>query len=264
MPVISLVTASYVTRQLDYRSISDWAEGDRATQAHFAPVETFGERFGDLIDDIAALGYSTVDLWGAHLHHLWATPAHFDIARQVLAERDMNVNSLAAWCHDRESLEGFCRVANEVGAGIIAGGSPLLTEDRPHALGVLADHGVRFAIENHPEKSPDEVLRVIGDSEWLGACPDTGWWAIQGYHPPTAIRELAEVTVTVHLKDVDSATGKGRRPGSGVADIPGCLQALADTGYQGAVGVEHEPDGWDPTDDLLAARQMLTEWVETL
>jgi sugar phosphate isomerase/epimerase len=131
-------------------------------------------------------------------------------------------------------------------------------------LGVLSDHGVRFAIENHPEKTPGEVLHVVGDSEWLGACPDTGWWAIQGYPPPQAIRDLSDVTLTVHLKDVDPTSSKGRRPGAGAADIAGCLQALAETGYQGAVGVEHEPDGWDPAEDLLAAREMLTDWVERL
>ena len=264
MPDISLVTASYVTRQLGYRSMGDWSEGDRATQEFFAPVDTYEQRFADLIDEIAALGYTTIDLWGAHLHHEWATTAHFEAARRVLSERWMIVNSLAAWCHDRAALEGFCRVANAVGTTIIAGGSPLLTEDRDHTLDVLAGHGVRFAIENHPEKTPDEVLEVVDDAGWIGACPDTGWWAIQGYDPPAALRELAGVTLTVHLKDVDGETGKGRRPGTGVADIAGCLEALAETGYLGAVGVEHEPDGWDPTDDLLSARQMLTDWVETL
>jgi sugar phosphate isomerase/epimerase len=161
-------------------------------------------------------------------------------------------------------LSGFCRVANEVGAGIIAGGSPLLTDDRAYAVGALADSRVRFAIENHPEQTPIEVLSVVDDSEWIGSCPDTGWWAIQGFDPARAIRELAGTILTVHLKDVDGATGKGRRPGTGVADIAGCLDALAEIRYDGTVGVEHEPDGWDPSDDLAAARKMLAGWVEAL
>jgi L-ribulose-5-phosphate 3-epimerase len=261
MPQISLVTASFVTREVGFGSISDWGEGDRATQEYFSPLATYEQRFGALLDDIAGLGYRTVDLWGAHLHHDWATDDHFEIARTALAQRDIAVNSLAAWCHDRAALEGFCRVANEVGASIIGGGSPLLTQDRVYALGVLADNDVRFAIENHPEKSPTEVLEVIGDSEWIGSCPDTGWWAIQGYEPAKAIKEQAGTILTVHLKDVDPETGKGRRPGTGSADIAGCLRALSDIGYDGAVGVEHEPDGWDPTDDLRAAYKLLDDWV---
>lgn len=261
MPEISLVTASFVTREVGYSSISDWGVGDRATQSFFAPLDTYAVRFGALLDEIGAIGYQTIDLWGAHLHHEWATADHFEIARDALSQRSMTVNSLAAWCHDRAALEGFCRVANEVGASIIGGGSPLLVDDRLFAESVLADHGVSFAIENHPEKSPEEVLAVIGDSEWIGSCPDTGWWAIQGYDPPTAITEQAGTILTVHLKDVDESSGKGRRPGTGSADIAGCLEALAHIGYDGAVGIEHEPDGWDPTDDLRAAWEMLDDWM---
>jgi sugar phosphate isomerase/epimerase len=137
----------------------------------------------------------------------------------------------------------------------------LLSEDRATALRILGAHGVRFAIENHPEKSTGEVLSVIGDSELLGSCADSGWWAIQGVHPPTAFRELGDRILTVHLKDVDATTSKGVRPGTGSADVLGCLQALSDIGYDGAVGIEHEPDGWDPTEDLRVGYRMLDHWV---
>jgi sugar phosphate isomerase/epimerase len=246
---------------LGFRAISEWGQGDSATQAYFSPIDTYEERFGRLLDDIAALGYRTIDLWGAHLHHEWATDGHFDIARTALASHGMTVNALAAWCSTREALSGFCHVANEVGTSLIGGGSHLLTDDRAHALGVLADHGVRFAIENHPEKSAREVIDVIGDSEWLGSCADTGWWAIQGVHPPTAIRELGDHVITVHLKDVDPVTHKGARPGTGAADIPGCLDALSDIGFEGGVAIEHEPDGWDPSDDLIAGYEILSRWA---
>ncbi len=264
MPEVSLVTASFVTRELGWGSMSDWGEGDRATQDYFSPVETYEERFSQLLDDITAIGYQTIDLWGAHLHYSWATPEHFDIARDAMARRGMSVNSLAAWCHTREAITGFCKVANEVGAGIIGGGSPLLTDDRDFALGTLSEHDVRFAIENHPEKSTTEVLTVIDDSEWLGSCADSGWWAIQGVHPPQAFLELGDHILTVHLKDVNGDTGKGARPGTGDADIAGCLAALASIGYDGAVGIEHEPDGWDPTDDLRVGFEILTQWKESL
>jgi sugar phosphate isomerase/epimerase len=257
-----LVTASFVTRELGYGKISNWAEGDTATQSYFAPVETYGERFGVLLDEIADLGFRTIDLWGAHLHYTWATDQHFEAARDALADHGMTVNALAAWCSSREALVGFCRVANEVGSSLIGGGSSLLTDDREHALAVLADHGVRFAIENHPEKSTGEVLAVIGDSEWLGSCADTGWWAIQGVHPPTAIRELGDNVLTVHLKDIDPTSHKGARPGTGAADIAGCLDALAEIGFDGGVAIEHEPDGWDPSDDLRVGFELVSRWAE--
>jgi L-ribulose-5-phosphate 3-epimerase len=263
MPTISLVTASFVTRELGYGTMSEWSEGDTATQEFFAPVDTFPERFDALLDDVADLGYRTIDRWGAHLHYEWATPSHFAAARDSLDGHRMEVNSLAAWCDTIEALEGFCSVANEVGATIIGGGSPTLMAQRTDALAVLAAHDVRFAIENHPERTPAEVLAVIGDSEWLGSCADTGWWTIQGFDPPTAIRELSDHIFTVHLKDVDGATGSGMRPGSGSANLAGCLDALAKIGYDGAVGIEHEPNGWDPRDDLRAGYELLEAWVAT-
>lgn len=261
MPQISLVTASFVTRELGFGSMTDWSEGDTATQEFFAPADTYPERIDVLLGEIADLGFQTIDLWGAHLHYSWATDFHVDAIKGSLERHGMEVNSLAAWCHSVEALEGFCRVANEVGAGIIGGGSPLLTEDRADALAILADNEVRFAIENHAETSTDEVLRVIGDSEWLGSCADSGWWAIQGVDPPTAFQELGEQIITVHLKDVDASTGKGVRPGTGSALVEECLGVLDDIGYDGAVGIEHEPDGWDPTDDLRAGYRMLEAWA---
>jgi sugar phosphate isomerase/epimerase len=261
MPQISLVTASFVTRELGYGSMADWSEGDTATQQFFAPVDSYPERIDELLGEIADLGFRTIDLWGAHLHYSWASEDHFEAIRSSLDRYGIGVNSLAAWCTSVDALEGFCRVANEVGATIIGGGSPLLTEDRATALGILEAHGVRFAIENHPEKSTSEVLSVIGDSELLGSCADSGWWAIQGVNPPTAFRELGDRILTVHLKDVNTSTGKGMRPGTGSADVLGCLQALSDIGYEGAVGIEHEPDGWDPTEDLQIGYKMLQRWV---
>ena len=263
MPRTSLVTASYVTRELGYGRLGEWARGDEATQAWFAPVETYEERFGALLDDIEFLGYRVIDLWGAHLHWAWATEEHFGAARRQLAAKGFEVNSLAAWAHDLASLEGFCRVANEVGADIIAGGTPTLGDERSEAVAILSQSGVRFAIENHPERHPDEVLSVIGDEEWIGACPDTGWWGTQGYPSDEAVRRLAGRILTVHLKDVDEG-GAGVRPGDGVARLAETLDALADIAYDGVVGVEHEPDGWDPVGDLRYGFEMVETWKASL
>ena len=71
---------------------------------------------------------------------------------------------------------------------------------------VLREHGVRLAIENHPERTPGEVLQKIEAAarpdDMLGATVDTGWWATQGYDPARAIEELAPHVLHVHLKDV--------------------------------------------------------------
>ena len=65
--VVSLLTPSFVARQTGYALSGDWSVGDRATNEHYAPLETFEERFGELLALTRSLGFDAIDLWTAHL-----------------------------------------------------------------------------------------------------------------------------------------------------------------------------------------------------
>ena len=39
------------------------------------------------------------------------------------------------------------------------------------------------------------------------------------------------------------------------------INALQRIGYHGAISVEHEPETFDPSDDLRAMREQLEEWL---
>jgi sugar phosphate isomerase/epimerase len=122
---------------------------------------------------------------------------------------------------------------------------------------VLEAHGVRFGLENHPERTPDEVLAAIGHSAWLGAAVDTGWWATQGYDPVDAIRELSDRLFHVHLKDVEEpGTHVTCMHGEGCARIADCVDALVELGYAGPVSIEHHAFDRDPTAECA---HMLTQ-----
>ena len=109
---------------------------------------------------------------------------------------------------------------------------------------------MRFALENHPERTPSEVLAAIGESEVLGAAVDTGWWATQGYDPAAAIGELAHRLFHVHLKDVEApGTHVTCMHGDGCADIARCIEKLLAIGYPGPVSIEHHSFDRDPTDE---------------
>ena len=98
-----------------------------------------------------------------------------------------------------------------------------MNRDRDGAVAVLRDHGVRFGLENHPEKTPEEVLAAIGDADdVLGAAVDTGWWATQGYDPVAAIHASSRDRLFhVHLKDVEE-------PGTHISCMhgKGCAKGL--------------------------------------
>ncbi len=259
---LSFITANFVARELEYNMTQGWMQGDSATQEFFKPIKTFEGRFIAMLEEITAMGFSNLDLWGAHLHPDWATAEHLQLARDALHNQQISVSSLAAWCGDLDTLAGFSRVANGIGAKIIAGGMPVLHQTRAEALMILQDAGVKIAIENHPEKNAQEILMQIGaDSHLVGAAPDTGWWGTQGMDSPTALRELGRHMLTVHFKDVKEVGSHHTcRFGDGIVDLENSLATLKEIGYNGVIGIEHEPETHNPTDDILYSKNRLETW----
>src|SRR5262245_41220028 len=117
---ISFMSANYVAREAGW-SISTWAEGDRATRDAFAPVETFAERFDAVLADAQALGFDTVDIWGAHLHADWATGVQVENAVTLLGGRGLRVASYATWVTP-QTVERACGIARSLGTDLIGGG----------------------------------------------------------------------------------------------------------------------------------------------
>ena len=262
---ISFITANYVARQLDFNMTGGWGQGDRATNDYFRPLETFEARFDELLRDIRAMGFEALDLWTAHLHWSWATPEHFTIARALLDRHALSVVSLAGgFGATAEEFEAACRSAQAAGATILGGNTPLLATDRPRVVAILKDYGLRLGIENHPEKTPDELLAKIGDGGdgTIGAAVDTGWFGTQGYDAARALERLGDYVFHVHLKDVLAAGAHDTcLYGQGVVPIEASVRTLQRMGYRGAYGVEHEPEHFDPTADCRAMRVMLQDWL---
>jgi len=257
--VIGCVTANYVAREVGY-AMHGWGHGDRATNEAFAPLETYAERLDALLADVRRLGFDAVDLWGAHLHPDWATGAHVEIAVETLRRHGLVVTTYAHWVGPG-SVERSCELARALGADVIGGGF----SGEPEALApALERHGVRLAIENHPERTPAEVLEKIErGGPQFAATVDTGWWGTQGYDAARAIEELGDHVVHVHLKDV-LALGEPHetcRWGEGIVPVRACVETLRRLGYAGAIAVEYEPETEDPSEDLRAMRAELEGWL---
>ncbi|HEX3805812.1 MAG TPA: sugar phosphate isomerase/epimerase family protein [Gaiellaceae bacterium] len=258
MKPITFMTANYVARETGY-PLTDWGVGDRTTNAAFAPVETFAERFGVLLDDIRTLGFDAIDLWSAHLNPEWATEKHIASARDALDRRGMSVVSYAS-AVTPANVEPVCELASALGVTVLTGGFSSETE----ALApTLERHGVRLGIENHPEKTPAELLEKIErGGPMFGATVDTGWWGTQGYDAAEAIEELRDHLVHVHLKDVRAPGGHDTcRWGEGVVPVEACVRTLQRLDYAGPLSVEHEPMSFDPSDDARAMRSELEGWL---
>ena len=250
---LSFMSANYVAAELGYGAADEWGPFDDATNAAFEPLETFATRFDDLLATITDIGFDSIDLWFAHLNWRWATPDHVAIAREALAASRTFASSASRAASGRRppTWTAACRLANDLDVDLIAGVGEVVHRDRDRAAAVLDAHGVRFGLENHPERTPAEVLAAIGDADVLGAAVDTGWWATQGYDPVAAIGELVGSTLPrapegrrgarhahlVHARRGVRATSRD------------CVEKLLEHRLRRPVSIEHEPYDRDPTDE---------------
>ncbi len=264
MNTISFMGANYVARQVGY-AMHGWGHGDKAANAYFSPVGTFGARFEEILRDIQSMSFTALDMWTSHLNYTWATEEHIAIAQRLLHDYGMTVTSFGGWFGSTpEEFEACCRLAVAMNTRILGGSTSVLGKDRDFVIRTLKKYNLVLGIENHPEKTPTELLEKIGDTGdgTIGATLDTGWFGTQGYNAARAIDELREHLILVHLKDV-LAPGEHDtcRYGQGIVPIKECVQTLKRIGYTGAISIEHEPEKFDPTRDCEADFAMLKGWL---
>jgi L-ribulose-5-phosphate 3-epimerase len=266
MATISFMSANYVAEHVGFTMTRGWAQGERATSEHFEPIESFGQRFDNLLGRVTSLGFDAMDLWTAHLSPRWATDDHVSIARDLLRKRGLHVPSLAGnFGATSEEFEASCRIAAGVGAPLLGGMTDLLISDRAALVEALEDHNLVLGVENHPEKNPAELMAVIGGGAGgrVGTTVDTGWYATQGYDAAEAIKELGELVVHVHLKDIE-APGEHVTCsfGAGCVPLERCVRALVEIGYDGTYTLEHEPENRDPSEEIRSSAALVREWLE--
>jgi sugar phosphate isomerase/epimerase len=123
---------------------------------------------------------------------------------------------------------------------------------------------VRFGYENHPERTSAELLDKIGDEDEdvIGACLDTGWFGTYGYDAAQALREVGPRLIYLHLKDVAAKGGHDTvRLGTGVVPVKACVQVVKELGYKGGISIEHEPEHFNPDEDVKAGLELVREWL---
>ncbi len=279
LPAPSFITANFVARPLGYRMEKGWAQGDQASNDWFAPLATFEARFDEMLGEIKALGFSSIDLWCAHLHWRWATLEHVAVAKSLLAKHDLAVRSYAAWVYGSlADLHGACRLCADLGVFLIAGQSDVLLRERAAAVAILREHGVAYAWENHPEKSAAELLAILGpgDEDVIGIALDTGWCGTEDWDILAAWRELAPRVRAVHIKDVKARrtekTGlefidRGHetcRLGEGKLPLQEFVSLLKQSGFRGPISLEHEPELYDPREEIRASRETIKRWWQAV
>jgi len=136
-----------------------------------------------------------------------------------------------------------------------------IVEGLSEAADYAHDRGVRLALENHGKLAgrSDQVKGLIEDvraktgHDALGANPDTGNFMLVDQDSVEAVAELSGVAAMVHFKDFATGDGpfvslagqtfRGTVIGDGEVDLPGCVAALRQGGFDGWLSLEYEGDG---------------------
>jgi predicted dehydrogenase/sugar phosphate isomerase/epimerase len=279
LPNPSFITANFVARPLNYKMDQGWGQGDQANNAWFSPLATFEARFDEMLAEVKALGFQAIDLWGAHLNWAWATPYHIETAKRLLEKHGLAVRSYASWVMGGpENLHAACRLCAALDIPYFVGNCELLTKDRAQAVAILREHGVGCAYENHPEKSAAEVLGIIGDGDEdvVGVGLDVGWCATQKWDALSAVKDLGHRLFAIHLKDVKAPRAEKTglmfvdmghetcRAGDGIVGLRAVVEHLRAINFSGSIGVEHEPETFDPREDIRESRERIISWWDAV
>ncbi len=246
---ISFVTANLVGQVTGYRfELAHWGDQHKKTVA-----VTDAAAWRAICGEIAAHGYKAVELWEAH-----AAPEVMDKKRCATWKSIMDDHGLKAVGYGGGLSRKTAEICQWLEVPQINGWIGDNTPEQATAL--CKETGVRFNIENHPQKTAEELFKVIGGgNEWLGVCIDMGWLGTQGVSGPEVIRACGPLVRHTHVKDVKAAgTHLTCLLGEGVAQVADCIAALKAGGYSGWYSWEDEPEDRNPFDS--AVRNL--HWIE--
>ncbi|WP_226528414.1 sugar phosphate isomerase/epimerase family protein [Metabacillus niabensis] len=260
--IIGFQSANYFARATNYQTSMDlWGDAERKVIENFSLAE-----FDRICRDIHEAGFDHMELWMGHAFPKFMTPDLAGELKAIWEQHGLSVYSYSCSLGDPVRHPRWTKLCFEtarmLGISLITSG--ISKEAAPVIYGLCKEYEMRVAVENHPEKHPDEIKAIIGDySDLLGTAVDTGWYATQGFSAPEALRLLKDSLIHVHLKDVNEV-GKHNPValGSGIANIEACIDALKEIKYDQTLSIEQESGSYDPTKDCAVALKWVRESLD--
>ncbi len=246
---IAFVTANLVAQVTGYRfELAQWGDQHKKTVA-----ATDESAWRSICAEIAAHGFKAVEVWEAH-----AAPEVMDPKRGAAWKSIMDDHGLKAIGYGGGLSRKTLEICQWLGIPQINGWIGENTHGQATTL--CRETGVRFNVENHPQKTAQELLTVVGGgNDWLGVCIDMGWLGTQGVSGPDIIRACGPLVRHTHVKDVKAAGAHQTcLLGDGVARVADCIAELKKSGYSGWYSWEDEPEDRNPFDSAVRNRH----WIE--
>ncbi|HEU5140534.1 MAG TPA: sugar phosphate isomerase/epimerase family protein [Bacillales bacterium] len=258
---IGLATASYFAKASNYQtSMDDWTNAERRV------IESFSlKEFNSICSAISNAGFRYIELWMGHAFPKFMTPYFAEEMKKILAHYQLEIIGYTCHLGDPINAPRWTELCFETcqmfDVKLITSG--VSQEGASKIYRYCEEYDMKVAVENHPEKHPNEIRTVIGDyGDRLGAGVDTGWFGTQGFPAHEALISLKDYLLNVHLKDVKEAGAHHPTAlGSGVVDMERCIRTLKELGYDDRVSIEHESEDHDPTKDVRHGRMQVEDWL---
>ncbi|MFC0472118.1 sugar phosphate isomerase/epimerase family protein [Halalkalibacter kiskunsagensis] len=258
---VAFHTANYFARASHYQTtIADWGAAERRVIEQFSLAE-----FDQICSDISAAGFSNIELWMGHAFPKFMTAYLAKELKSIVEKHHLDIIGYSCSLGDPIRFPKWTRLCFEtcqmLGIEMITSG--ITKETAPVIYSYCREYGIKVAVENHPEKHPEEIRKVIGDyGDMLGAGVDTGWFGTQGFPAHEALRQLKGHLFHVHLKDVKEVGEHNTvELNKGVVNIVECLSVLEQIDYKGIISIENEAADRDPTNECIASLNLVTSIV---
>jgi sugar phosphate isomerase/epimerase len=139
-----------------------------------------------------------------------------------------------------------------------------MAEALPVVNGLCEKYRIKFAYENHPEKTPQEILDRAGNGQYehVGVALDTGWCGTHAMDALEAVKAVRDRLFIIHLKDVQA---HGRHDtcalGEGVVPVEKVVRYLVESDWHGTLCIEHEPFDRDPMPAVKRSVERVKQWL---
>ena len=226
-----------------------------------------------MIEAMAAVGLSSVELWDGHLNPMKATEADFKAARKKFDDAGIRVSAYCVNFPLTATDEHLDRGYN--GAHLL--GTNVMTASVKKAIVPRLDewcrkYKVKMGLHNHwfgdpwfkgdrtlEFETPEDFMNALkASSDYLSINLDIGHFSAAGFDPVAFIREHHARIVSLHVKDRDrDEAHTNRRFGQGATPIAETMKLLKKIKFRYAVNIEYEIESEDPTEGVRHALEYL-------
>ncbi len=169
--------------------------------------------------------------------------------------------------YNQQNLEQFFEFAHYMHIPYLTAEPEWADLDRFEQLAVK--YNVKVALHSHPKPDshywhPDSASAAMKGHPHIGAWPDIGHWARNGVDVKAALKQMGNKLWGMHFKDVrafNDLQAEDTILGSGVNDIPGILQQLKRSHFNGVFSIEYE---MYPENNMAQMRENIAYYYASL